>query len=63
MGRIAIGIKAAFCIVYGKLFVCLSFSYQLSALRPGPTVFSGPGSKEELGVHWLRDEYMHALMR
>lgn len=35
VGRIAVGIKAAFCILYGKLFVCLSLSYQLTSLRPG----------------------------
>lgn len=34
VGRIAVGIKAAFCTAYGKLFVCLSLSCQLSAWRP-----------------------------
>lgn len=49
VGRIAIGIKAAFCIAYGELFVCLSLSYHLSAWRPVPPSSLGLA----LGRSWV----------
>lgn len=32
-------------------------------LEASPTVFSGAGTREELGVRWLRDEYVHSRDR